>query len=281
MHISAVPHPFTTPSHARSHPPNHPPQKKQVWIAQRETLAAPDSLSGFALACLAAYLLQERRLNLRCAFVLFVLVFNLLIVHTHRSKKREHTTTNHPKYTQNSMDALPALMVTLKFLADASLLATGDNPLLLQGKSTVDLTAYTGAFPCALIVGDTGCNALGGLSRAAAEEVHREARAALALLQSNVRVVGVCVCKGVCVDARVHPLVILTTPPISQQPKNETTKTGPRRLPSAVFDAPPLLPRLRFLRAAAAGLRRETGRQWRRPRGDGDGQGRGGLSRVF
>ena len=32
----------------------------------------------------------------------------------------------------------------------------------------------------------TGCNALSGLSRSAAEEVQREARAALALLQSNV-----------------------------------------------------------------------------------------------
>ena len=57
------------------------------------------------------------------------------------------------------MDALPALMVTLKFLADAPLTATGDAPLLLlqsqssQSPTTIDLAAYAGAFPCALIIG--------------------------------------------------------------------------------------------------------------------------------
>lgn len=106
------------------------------------------------------------------------------------------------------MDALPALMVTLKFLADTPLTATGDSPLLLSttmgggGKppSPFDLAPYQGAFPCALVIADTGCNAWSGLSRSAAEELRREAAAAVALLQANVsrELINVFVCLVCC-----------------------------------------------------------------------------------
>lgn len=67
IHLNGLIHQFVfTHTHLTHQPPLPPKQTlPQVWVAQRESLAAPDALSGFALACLLTYLLQERRLNLR------------------------------------------------------------------------------------------------------------------------------------------------------------------------------------------------------------------------
>lgn len=123
----------------------------KVWLAQRESLRASDSLDGFSLLCLAAFLLQEKRLNAR-------------------------------------MDALPALMVMLSFLAQNDLTATGTAPLALKGDSCpLDPTFFPGAFVACLLLQETGVNAFASLSRSACAEIQKEAATALELLQTNAR----------------------------------------------------------------------------------------------
>src|SRR6056297_3419324 len=57
--------------------PLFPRYSRQVWLAQRGSLSALDSFDGFSLLCLAAFLLQERRLNPRyvCGIYASALLF--------------------------------------------------------------------------------------------------------------------------------------------------------------------------------------------------------------